>query len=59
MILQRFSVFLKKTRMSLIFWEAERMEHSSILAMSLAVMQILKIFLDMVYKITKAGVVDT
>jgi hypothetical protein len=35
------------------------MEHSSILAMSLAVMQILKIFLDMVYIPTLAFVVDT
>jgi len=33
--------------MSLIFWEAERWEHSSIAMISLVVMQILKIFLDM------------
>lgn len=42
-----FSVLLKNTRISLIFCEAVRGEHSSILIMSLVVMQILKMVFDM------------
>lgn len=55
-ILKRFSVLLKKTRISFIFWDAVRGEHSSIFAISLVVMQILSILFCIVSTLTVAAV---
>jgi hypothetical protein len=44
--------------MSFIFWDAVLGEHSSIFAMSLVVMQIRNNFLDMVYTLSVARVLD-
>jgi hypothetical protein len=46
-ILHLFSVLLKYTRISLIFCDAVRCEHSSMITMSLVVMQILNVLFGM------------